>query len=411
MTDVAGEPTAPGAPADPAGRPGWSNWSGRIRCRPREIVRPGSEEELVERLAGAPAPVRVVGSGHSFTGLCATEGTLISLERLQGLLGVDAGRRRATVLAGTELHRLGPLLRERGLAMENLGDIDRQTLAGAVATGTHGTGRTLGNLSSQVVGMRLVTAAGEVLDLAAGDPRLAAARVSLGALGVVTRLELRVLDAYRLHERRSIEDAEVCLERWDELVREHRHAELFWTSKHDRCQLKRIDATDAPPGLDTLDARGLEGERIDWSDRILPSVRDVRFNEIELAVPAERGLAAFCELRERMLTRHRGVRWPLELRTVKADDAWLSPAFARDTVTLSAHQAAELPHAAFFADVEAIGRNHGARPHWGKVHAWSAAELAALYPRFEDFRALRAELDPRRRLVNAHLKRILDPSR
>ena len=355
--------------------------------------------------------MRVVGSGHSFSGLCATDGTLISLERMQGLVDVDLERRRATVLAGTVLHRLGPRLREHGLAMENLGDIDRQSLAGAIATGTHGTGRTLGNLSSQVVGMRLITPAGEVLDLGEDDPRLAGARVSLGALGVVTRVELRLRDVYRLHERRSLHPAEELLPRFDPLTREHRHAEIFWTSKRDRCQLEVIDPTTEPADLDTLDERGLEGERIGWSDRVLPSEREVRFHEIELAVAAERGMELFLELRALMRERHPEVRWPLELRTVAADDAWLSSAYGRETMTVSAHQGAELPYESFFADVETIGRNHGARPHWGKVHGWSADRLAPLYPRFDDFLALRAELDPDGRLLNAHLRRVLGVER
>ncbi|HVS63264.1 MAG TPA: D-arabinono-1,4-lactone oxidase [Thermoanaerobaculia bacterium] len=385
----------------------WSSWSGRIQCRAREIVRPASEEELIEVLRRAVPPVRVVGSGHSFTGLCATSGILISLDRMQGLVEVDPVRRRATVLAGTVLHRLGPLLREQGLAMENLGDIDRQSLAGAIATGTHGTGRELGNLSSQVTGMRLVTASGRVVDLGEDDPRLAAARVSLGALGIATRIELRLLEAYRLHERRSLHPAEEILPRFEQLAREHRHAEIFWTSKRDRCQLKLFDGADEPADLDRLDQRGREGERIGWSDRVLPSVRETRFHEIELAVAAERGMGLFLELRTLMRERYSEVRWPLELRTVAADDAWLSPAHGRATMTVSAHQGADLPYEAFFADVESIGHNHGARPHWGKVHGYAAGELAGLYPRFGDFRELRAQLDPEERLVNDHLRRVL----
>jgi FAD/FMN-containing dehydrogenase len=386
----------------------WSSWSGRVRCRPSAIARPADEAELIELLGRASPPLRPVGSGHSFSGLCATGGTLVSLERLQGLVHVDRERRRAVVWGGTELHRLGPLLRAEGLAMENLGDIDRQTLAGAIATGTHGTGRGLGNLSTQVVGARLVTAAGEVVDIAEGDPRLPAARVSLGALGVVTRIELRVLPAYRLHERRVlVEDPEECLASFDALAAAHRHVEFFWGPRRDRCQLKILDPTEEAAGLDTLDPRGLEGERVEWSDRVLPSVREERFHEIELAVPAERGPELFREARACLRERHPEVAWPLEYRTVAADDAWLSPAHGRDTVTLSAHQGADLPYRDFFADVEALGRNHGARPHWGKVHGWTAAELPASYPRWHDFAALRAALDPEGRLLNGHLRRVL----
>ncbi|HVS12828.1 MAG TPA: D-arabinono-1,4-lactone oxidase [Thermoanaerobaculia bacterium] len=381
-----------------------------MRCRPRQIARPASETELIELLRGLCGAVRPVGSGHSFSGLCATDGTLISLDRLQGLVSFDRERRRAVVWGGTELHRLGPLLRAEGMGMENLGDIDRQALAGAIATGTHGTGRGLGSLSTQVIGARLVTVAGEVVDLAEDDPRLPGARVSLGALGFLTRVELRLVPAYRLHERRRLVGPEECLAGFDALAGAHRHVELFWGPKRDRCQLKILDPTEQPAGLDTLDERGLEGERIDWSDRVFPSVRDERFHEIELAVSAERGPELFREVRDCLRERHPDVGWPLEYRTVAADDGWLSPAHGRATVTLSAHQGAELPYQDFFADVEAIGRNHGARPHWGKVHGWTGAELEPSYPRWADFGALRAALDPEGRLLNGHLCRILAPA-
>jgi FAD/FMN-containing dehydrogenase len=386
----------------------WSNWAGNVRCEPQRIAPVRSEADVVAALRDAARDglgVRVAGSGHSFSPLVATDGVLLSLDGLAGIARHEAEQRRVWVRAGTKLHALGPALHALGLAQENLGDVDVQALGGALATGTHGTGRTLPNLSARVSGLRLLLADGSLRVLRAEDDAalLAAARVSLGALGVVTAARLDCVPAYRLHERVERMPLEECLASLEERIAGHRHFEFFWYPAKDLAEAKTLEPTSLEPEA----VAGRRHERIGWSHEILPSVRELRFVEMEFALPAAAGPACFRAVRERMRERHPGVAWPVEYRSLRADDAWLSTAHERDSVTLSLHQGAELPWQEFFADLEPLLRAHGGRPHWGKRHGMSAADLAPLYPRFDDFRRLRAELDPAGRFLNPHLAALL----
>jgi len=283
---------------------------------------------LAAIVAEGPAPIRVAGSGHSFTPLCETTGTLISLDGLSGIVEADARAERATIWAGSKLYALGAPLLEAGLALENMGDIDRQALGGAVGTGTHGTGPTLGSFSTQVVGLRLVVADGTLLDCSADqEPEVfAAARLSLGALGIISRVTLRVLPAYRLHERTWPAPYGECVEQMSRLIAENRHFEFFWSPADDACAIKTLNPTDAPIGeiAPAIAAPGrlpryLGAERVDWSYRIFPSERTRLFNEMEFAVPAESGQDCLYEIRDLMRTRHPDVLWPIEYRTLAAD--------------------------------------------------------------------------------------------
>lgn len=386
----------------------WSNWSGSVVCEPEAVLAPADEAELaalVGRAADEGRTIRVCGSGHSQSPLVATEGWILSLDALQGLVHADAARGEATLRAGTKLHEAGRLLHAHGLALANLGDVDVQAVAGAVATGTHGTGRTLTNLSSHVVGIRAVLASGDVVTWNDEDDpeRLRAARVALGLLGVFTELRLRCVPAFRLHERVLRMPVAECLEELEARIAATRHFEFFWYPRRDLAEVKTLHPTERerlePP---------VEGERIGWSHEILPSVRDLRFFEMEYALPAEAGPACFTALRERIQARHPDLAWPVEYRTVAADDAWLSPAHGRPTVTLSVHQDGRLPFRDLFADLEPILREHGGRPHWGKWHTSGAAELRPLYPRFDDFAALRRELDPKGRLLSGALRAVFE---
>jgi FAD/FMN-containing dehydrogenase len=384
--------------------PSWCNWSQSVRCAPKRIERPADEAELVALLRGSEISVRVAGRGHSHTPLVATDGLLLELDALAGIEACDPAAREATVRAGTRLSQLGAPLREHGLAMENLGDVDVQALAGAISTGTHGTGRRLRSLASQVVGLRLFTAGGDRLECSESDAArvFAAARVGLGAFGVISALRLRLLPAYRLHERIWREDVEPALETLAERIESNRHFEFFWLPQKDRLELKTLNPTSLPDGP-VPDRRR---ERVGPAHEILPSVREIPHVEMEYSVPAEHGVACFLALRERMRSRHPEVVWPIEYRTVASDEIPLSPACGRETVTLSLHQAAELPYREFFADCEAIFRNVKGRPHWGKLHSLRAAELRELYPGWEQFHAVRRELDPRGRLLNEHLREL-----
>ncbi len=389
---------------------GWRNWSGAVTASPERIVRPRSEDELsaiVRAASERGQTVRVLGSGHSFVPLCATDGVLVELDDLQGIVTIDRDRRRVEVWAGTKLYQLGMPLRAEGLAMENLGDIDRQSLAGAISTGTHGTGRALRSLSTQVVGLRLVTAAGELFDIGADEATgtsdlLRAAALSLGAFGVITRVTLRVLPAYRLRERTWTESFDESLGRLEERVSGHRHFEFFWWPKTDRCFLKTLD-----PTLDPAAPRdAAAGERVGPSDHILPSLRFHKFNEIEYAVPAASGPACVRELRSLIVERFSALEWPLEYRTLAADELMLSPTGGRDVVTISAHQAAGLPHEAEFSAIESVLLDHGGRPHWGKWHSRGPEFFERAYPEWQSFLAVRRRLDPMGLFLNEYLAQL-----
>jgi FAD/FMN-containing dehydrogenase len=400
----------------------WSNWSGLVSCRPRQLLSPASEEEVVAIVRGAAAAgemVRVTGTGHSFTPLCSSDDVLLSLDRLSGIESVDAAARRAWIRAGTKIHDLGGPLAERGLALENQGDVDVQAIAGAVSTGTHGTGPTLGSISTQVVGLRIVTAAGDLIECSneADAELFRAAQVALGSLGVITAVQLRLLPLYRLHERVRREPLDACLASLDERIRANRHFEFFWYPTDDSAFTKTLNPTDLAADAATSPAHdgspaenpGLssaERERVDDSWRIFPTVRENRFNEMEYSVSAELGLECFLEVRDLMRRRHPLVTWPIEYRTVAADEILISPAYGRATVAISIHQGAELPHAAFFDEAEQIFRRHQGRPHWGKLHSLTRRELTALYPQWERFLSVRSRLDPQGRFLNEHLRRL-----
>lgn len=424
----------------------WRNWSGRVRCRPTRIAAPATETDLAALLrdAGPEAgPVRVAGSGHSFTPLVATDGTMVSLRNLSGIIEHDEASREAMVYAGTTIRDLGPLLADLGLALENQGDIDAQAIAGAVGTGTHGTGADLGSVSTQISGLRLIDAAGEAVDCSPMErPDLFnAARVSFGTLGVLSRLRLRLSPAYRLREKRWNLTFDEALERFDELAAASRHFEFFWFVYGDMVQVKALDPTEdaaTPEGfsdwlneivlengalwlfanlcrfvpplcgpLGRLSGRlGPVSTRVGQSHRIFPSRRLVRFNEMEYAVPRAalpdvlREIAAF--VRSKRMT----VYFPIECRTVAADDIWLSPFYGRDSATIAVHRYAPTDYRAYFEGIEAIFRNHAGRPHWGKLHMLTANDLVDLYPRWQAFCDLRREMDPTGLFLNPHLREL-----
>lgn len=425
----------------------WSNWSGIVSCQPAELARPASLQELcdtVRRVRDAGGTLRVAGSGHSFSPLVATDGTLVSLDRLSGVVGVDPLAAQATVRAGTLVRDLGPPLASYGLALHNQGDIDAQTLAGAIATGTHGTGITLGSMSTQVAGLALVTADGEVVECSAqqdGD-LFDAARLSLGVLGVVALVRLQLRPSYRLIEVKDKLPLEECLADAETHATLHRHFELFWFPHSDRVAIKTLDETATPPNASRLKRVVVDllfenaafwlvseacrlrpswspavsrlcsrlisrGERVDASYRIFPSPRLVRFNEMEYAVPAGRGPDCLRELRAVFEREGRCVHFPVEYRYVAADDIWLSPFHGRDSAVIAVHTYRGMPYEDFFAAAEAVFRNHRGRPHWGKCHRLRAAELAALYPRWEDFGALRRRLDPSGVFLTPYLRTLL----
>ena len=399
-----------GAPAQTSHE--WTNWSGSVHCTPSEMARPADVDGVVAAIRGAVGRgrhVRAVGSGHSFTPLGASDDTLLVVARLRGIEAIDSARRRATVLGGTKLYHLGKPLRQAGLAMKNLPDINRQAVVGAICTGTHGTGKDLGNLSTHVVGLEMVTGEGDLVRCSLDErpDLLRAGQVSLGALGIVTRLTLQLEATYRLHEKIWRTSYEECVTVLDQNIAENEHFEFFWRPGLDACLMKTLNKTDDPEDFENSNSETFERERIGHWDEILPSQRNNRFNEMEFAVPAGNGSNCLAELREMMRHKHKDVTWPLEYRTVAADDIPLSPHFGRPSVTISAHEPARTSYEGYFADVEAVFRNHEGRPHWGKMHWLTAKELEPLYPKWAEFQKAREEIDPKGTFLTHYLRTLL----
>ncbi|WP_029089554.1 D-arabinono-1,4-lactone oxidase [Brevibacterium album] len=435
----------------------WQNWSRTVSCLPARAPVAASLAEVREAVAAAASagePLRVVGAGHSFGDNVATPGTLLSLDGMKGLLDVDAQDHRVRVAAGTRLWELNEELDRHGLAMINLGDVDRQSLAGAVSTGTHGTGAGMGGLPTLVEAVELVTASGEVIECTADDPRLLrAARLTNGALGVVTAYTLRVAPAYRLRERLSTEPLDELLTRLDAEADAHRHFEFFTFPYSDSAMVKRIDLADGPGGAagggGTAGAGGGEvrsrtevapadhltmaeavalgradpsripelNRRLSASvgvhtfegpsHRILISARNDRFVETEWALPCAAAAAVLTEMRAFVESRNLPVNFPFEVRFVQGDeDSLLSSSYGRDTCYIAAHVSEGIEHRGFFAGLGEIALAHGGRPHWGKWHDLDADRFARLYPRWEEFQAVRRELDPAGVFANDHIRRV-----
>lgn len=394
---------------------GAANWSGGVRFRSALTAHPRTEAEiqtLVDDARREGRHVRVVGSGHSFVPFWQDDDVVLHLDGLQGLVDVQpaagGAAGEAEFMAGTKLHALGPPLWAAGMALANMGDIDRQAIAGAVSTATHGTGAALGNLSSMASALTLVDGLGQLRRVTAPH-ELAGAAVAFGSLGVLTRVRLRTVPRYGLLERQWVESPGTCLASLPAYVAATRHFEFFYAPREDRCLCKSLEPVDPPARDDPVPelAFGVLGERTGASYRIFPSARETRFNEMEFSVPAGQGPACFEALRELMRRDFPKIGWPIEYRTVAADDLWLSPHHGRASVTLSLHQAAERPYEPFFRAAEEVLLAHGGRPHWGKVHFLGAVDLAARYPRWADFRALRERFDPQRVFANAYVRGLL----
>lgn len=397
------------------------NWSGSLSFTPDEFAEPRDEDEvraLVLRARETGAKIRPVGSGHSSSPLVRTDGILVSLDQLEGM--ISGGGNVATVWAGTRLRELGEGLYDAGLAMDNLGDVDYQSIAGATATGTHGTGLAFGNLSTQVIGVRLVTGTGETLDVAPDqNPELfPAARLSLGALGVITRITLDVQPSYRLHRRSWCAHVDWTLDHLAELQHTNRNMDFYWYPRSDQTQIRVMNRVDPPPDERPWSSRreprfAPSGEpresQVGPTHHTIPHNRELRFEEIEYMMPSEAFAACFAEVRRRVRERHRRYTgWRILVRTIAADDIWLSNAYGRTTTTIACLQNTSLPHHEYFRDMEAVFRQYGGRPHWGKKHWLTARELRPLYPRWSEFQAARRRLDPDGVFLAPELARLLE---
>ncbi|TCN36191.1 D-arabinono-1,4-lactone oxidase [Sinorhizobium americanum] len=402
----------------------WRNWVGNQSCIVRHRGVPESEAalaEMVREATSAGLNVRCAGSGHSFTPVALTSGLHLTLSGMQGVTHIDEPRKRVSVSAGTTINQLGKALKSNGLSLINQGDIDSQALAGALTTGTHGTGAALGNMASQIVGMRLVQPDGSILVVDETAPDLLeASRVSVGMLGIISEITLQVMDSYNLHEKLWRCDFDECMEQHDELAAKHRHFGFFWCpvpeSRHcyclpdtssvsttektaDVCEMKVIDITDRPP----MEA---PFERIAYSSEIYPIEYVPNFHELEYAVPVAHGKEAVRAVRQLMLEKHPTCIYPIEYRFTAGDSGWISPFFEQDSITLSVSGEPGTDYWEYLKDVDTILRQYGSRPHWGKLHFLGAEDVTALYPRSGDFRALRAKVDPEGRFLNDHLRQL-----
>ncbi len=425
----------------------WSNWAGDQTCEPAEVVHPRNRDELAEavgRAAAAGRRVSVVGAGHSFTGAALTEGTLVGIEALRGVIDADPPSGLVRIGGGTVLADLNEALSRLGLAMENLGDIDCQTIAGAISTGTHGTGAKLRNISSQVEAVELVLADGGVRELTAAEPELLrAARVGVGALGAISAVTLRCVPAFTLRRVDTPRRTDEVLDAFQESADANDHFELFTFPYADSALVLERNRTEEPPrprgrtaaflndivlenwALEALSATGKRfpnsiprlarlaarlasgSSATDRSDRIFANERRVRFTEMEYGVPRAHGPEAARRVIEWVRANRYPVFFPIEMRVTAGDDALLSPSHERDSAYIAVHQYRGMEWRPYFEAVEEIMNGYGGRPHWGKRHFQTAETLAPRYPAWEEFQRARDQLDPGRIFTNEYAERVL----
>jgi L-gulonolactone oxidase len=431
------------------GRTTWTNWAGNQSCAPTEIARPTSEDELValvRRAADTGSRVKCVGAGHSFTPIACTDGVLVDLSSYGRVLGHDPEARTITVQAGISLSQLCEELDLRGLALENMGDIAYQSIAGATSTATHGTGWHFGNISSRIVGLRLIAGDGSIVEATADqNPEvLDAARVGVGALGIVSTVTIEAVRAFRLHAIEEPMRVDEVLGDFDGYMSSADHVEFYWVPHTGWALTKRNRRTDEPaaprgrakelrddlilpnlafgalcrigrrrPAWIPRMAKILPStgriEYTDRSDKVFTSPRRVHFYEMEYGIPRDAVPEALN--RVRALVDETGIQlsFPVEVRVVAPDDIPLSTAHGQPTGYIAVHVYQGTPYDAYFQGVEAIMDSYGGRPHWGKMHFQGHETLAARYPRWDDFQAVRRRLDPEGRFTNPYLERVLGP--
>ena len=430
----------------------WRNWAGNVTATPARWERPASIDEIVRAVTTAGAEgrcVRAVGSGHSFTPIAVAPGVALDLSGWTGIVAADTRTGLVTVRSGTRLRELNADLHWLGLALANLGDIDVQTVAGALSTGTHGTGAALGGLATQIEALQLVLADGSIVTCSARErPDLfAAARVGLGALGIITEVTLRCVPAFALAAEEGPEPVEDVITRFGELAAAHDHFEFYWIPNGRNALVKQNNRLPAGQQAAPLSAArrfyeyevmenaafgllcraGRRAPRIiprlnritsaalsrrsysDHSHRVFTTPRRVRFVESEYAIPAATAPEVLDELRREVPKLADPVMFPVEVRVAAADDIWLSTAQGRPSAYVAIHQYRGLPYEAYFALFESVVARVGGRPHWGKMHTLDAARLRELYPHFGDFAAIRDEVDPDGRFTNPYLDRVLGP--
>ncbi|BBM82721.1 D-arabinono-1,4-lactone oxidase [Candidatus Uabimicrobium amorphum] len=426
----------------------WQNWSGSVSCMPNKIFFPTSEQDIIDAIQQVKykkQAIRVEGSRHSFTPLIETEDNILSLKQYHGIYSIDEEKCEATVKSGTQLRALGQMLADRGLAMQNLGDIDCQTIAGAVSTGTHGTGLSLGGIATQVASFSLVTADGEVIHCSETENSevFKAGQISLGALGIISKLTLKLMPAYYLKVVKKRCTLDESLENFTQNIENNRHFEFFWLPHTNYTYTKAMNITNDkkdrgtwrkyfseivfengalfmfgslcrlfPRWSQKISAAGTslipQGEETNLSANIFSSYRWVRFHEMEYSVPLEKGTEVLREIEAFIRKENIKVTFPIEFRVAKEDDIYLSPSYGRPSVYIAIHSFKGVPYEKYFAGCEAIFRKYNGRPHWGKMHNLKASDFKNIYPKWENFHRVRRELDPDGLFMNPYLQSIFE---
>jgi L-gulonolactone oxidase len=429
--------------------PVWRNWARDQVCAPARIEQPRDERELaaaVARAVDAGLTVKAVGAGHSFTDAACTDGVMISLERMNAVVDVDRDSGLVEVQGGIRLHELGEQLAHHGRALQNLGDVATQSLAGAISTATHGTGLHYPNLSAQVHAINLITATGDLVKASVDDENqdtFRAARVAIGSLGVISTITLQTVPSYTLRRIDEPRPLQETLDALDHLVNGHEHWEMFTFPYTDVAFTRMSERTDEPPRPASKAVRVLKDvlaenlvlgavcragklvpgavprlnstlpklasreERLDRGDRVFANKRLVRFTEMEYAIPREHGAEAVRRILNMIEDRKLPITFPLEVRFSPADDAFIGPSYGRESCYIAVHVYRGTPHESYFRAVEEIMSSYGGRPHWGKRHYLSAAQLAERYPEWESFQAVRERLDPGGVFQNDYTRRVL----
>jgi FAD/FMN-containing dehydrogenase len=388
----------------------WQNWSRSLKFTPGKFIQPETEEEaiqVIQHAAEKKQQIRLVGKGHSSMPLVETDKTLLSLEKLKRILHHDNNEHEATILPGMTVKEAGKALYEKGLSMHNTGDVDVQMVAGAIGTGTHGSGQHLPNLSAMLIGGRLIDGMGRIKDFSIeDDPEfIDAIRVALGSLGFLTRMRLKLQPAFQLHRLEWCTHVDNCMEHLDELIHDHRNFDFYWYPRNDLVKLRTLNFPGEGPN-DIPYAKQVKEEN-GWIHEILPRIRVLKYDEMEYAIPKEAGPECFREIRKRIKDKHRHyVGWRVLYRTIKGDQTWLSPFYGRDSVTIAILQNVGLEYWAYFKDIEPIFQAYGGRPHWGKKHTMTASQLQPLYPQWDNFLKLREKMDPHGIFLNDHLKEL-----
>ena len=379
----------------------WQNWSGRHQSELEQHAFVRSVEDasaLVVECDKHSRSLRIAGSGHSHSLIVINNQVIADCTGLAGVISVDSANKQAWIRSGSAIYTLGVQLAEHGFALKNQGDIDRQTLAGAVATGTHGTGRQLQNISASVVGMKLVVASGEEVECnaATGNDLFQAARLGIGSVGFVTAINMQLCAMAVVQESSSNEAYDNLESEIPLMIANNDRFEFFWYPSNDQAMVKTINSCDGP----AIYPLAKEGERQSWSHEVLPNHRPHLHTEMEYSVPQEQGLACFNEIRALLRVEFPEVRWPVEFRTVAEDDIWLSMASGRPTVTISVHQDIRVDEEPYYRACEQVFLSYGGRPHWGKVNYLDADQLARLYPHWQSWWSVRNRYDPKGTFLN-----------